>query len=219
MSLTEMKYWDEIFEKIENGEFFDVHADGLYTEIEVLNGKVLDIGCGTMDYLSYIKQSDSNYLVALDFSKKALKLAKENIKGKNIALVRARADKLPFKNNVFDQVLCIELIPHTVDYNRVIKEIQRTLNQNTVLTFHHKDDALKSNLTQVGDNIFEDEGKKYTYFDEYEVSTMLQKVGFHNIKTKILTLGDIYQIPRYMLWPSCLPPRNTKAVIQTQCIK
>lgn len=217
MNRKEVKFWDRAFKKYSKGEDMNIHGSGSYKEIKMLSGKVLDVGCGSMEYLSYVKRSQDNYLVGLDFSKNALKIAKKNAKNKNVALVRGAAEYLPFTENIFDNVLCIEVMHHLDsidDCKQIIGEINRVSKLNALLTFHHKDYA--RSLEKLGENPTE-EGK--IFFDETDVSQILEKNGFHYDKKKIFTLGEMWQIPLYEIWPYYLPKPETKAVIQVECSK
>jgi SAM-dependent methyltransferase len=218
MNIKEINRWDGKFKEIEDGEDVNIHGRGSYEKMKPFSGKVLDVGCGNIEYLSYAKQSKDNYLVGLDFSKKALELAKKKAKGKNIDLVRGAAQYLPFKDNSFDNVLCIELLPHETDYEKVLKEIHRTSNSNAFLTFHHKDEAIKTNLKLEG-NIVEEEGRRRTYFDENEILKMLKEIGFGCDNMKIFKIEDIWGVSPLEQWPYYLPPLETKAVIQVECSK
>src|SRR3990172_12360899 len=72
--------------------------------------KILDIGCGTGETLTYLKtiypKSD---LYGVDLSGEAVKYAKKR-GHKNIR--KANALKLPFKNNFFDAVLFLDVLEH-----------------------------------------------------------------------------------------------------------
>jgi demethylmenaquinone methyltransferase/2-methoxy-6-polyprenyl-1,4-benzoquinol methylase len=88
---------------------------------------VLDVGCGTGLLFKHIDNS-VNMVVGIDFSKEALKVAKDLIKrfGLNtVSLIRADADFLPFRNSVFDKVFAITLLQNMPNPALTLREIMR----------------------------------------------------------------------------------------------
>jgi len=210
MNLGDIEKWEKMFSEYSEGKMLNIH--GSYKGIGILRRNVLDVGCGDMEYLSYIERSEDNYLVGLDPSKNALKLAKENAKNKNVALVRGVAERLPFKKGSFNNALVIELMHHLSSLDncrQVTEELYRVSNSKIFLTFHHSDYI--NALQNVND------GKMY--FDEASAIKMLEKAGFKCNNMEILTSRDIWYVPRYKPWPDSLPPPETKAVIYMECGK
>ena len=218
MNIKDVRYWDRQFKRSEEDDFVNIHGTGSYEELKPLTGKVLDVACGDMDYLDSVKRAGDNYLVGLDFSKKALKMAKKKTRGKGVALVRAAAQYMPFRDNAFDNVLCVELLHREAEYEKILREIHRTSNSNAFLTLHHKDEAIKTNLKLEG-NIAKEDGMIYTYFDEDEVLKMLETIGFGSASIRVFRFEDIWEIPPTEPWPYYFPPRETKAVMQVECKK
>jgi len=85
------------------------------------NSRILDVGCG---YGEYIKLYKDNGLIAngIDIDKEAVKQNKEGI--------FASAEEIPFKDNFFDVVSCIDVLEHVDNPEIVIKEINRVLKKD-----------------------------------------------------------------------------------------
>jgi len=81
------------------------------------SGRVLDIGCGTGFHLPLLKNA-----VGLDISEGMLRL----IKSEN-PIMQSSAERLPFKNESFDSVLCMFSVLNACDHTRAVKEMQRVL--------------------------------------------------------------------------------------------
>jgi ubiquinone/menaquinone biosynthesis C-methylase UbiE len=89
--------------------------------------RILDIGCGTGETLSYLKR---NYpkcsLYGIDSSAKAVRYSKKrghrNIK-------QALANKLPFRDSFFDIVLFLDVLEHIKDHQKAIDEAKRVLRK------------------------------------------------------------------------------------------
>ena len=88
---------------------------------------VLDVGCGTGLLFNYISRSVDT-IVGIDISLESLKVALDFIKktdNPSIELVRADADFLPFKNEVFDKVFAITLLQNMPNPLLTLHEISR----------------------------------------------------------------------------------------------
>lgn|SRR3989338_6564920 len=83
------------------------------------SGRVLDIGCGTGDNIT-------NGGAGLDISSGMLREAKK--KGHSV-LVQGAAERLPFKNESFDSVICMFTVLNLCNYKDAVKEIRRVLKK------------------------------------------------------------------------------------------
>lgn len=86
--------------------------------------RVLEVGCGTGHWLNLLQPVVSG-VCGLDPSPGMLAHAKS--KGKDLRLVRGRATKLPFGDQVFDLVFCVNAIHHFGDPRAFIFEARRLL--------------------------------------------------------------------------------------------
>ena len=87
------------------------------------NSNVLDIGCSGGRYIRLLlKNNLKPYWI--DTSIIALKHAR-SISNQNAVFIKASATELPFRKNVFDVVLCIELLHHFDEYyiEKLFKDI------------------------------------------------------------------------------------------------
>lgn len=84
------------------------------------NNKILDLGCGTGYVGLNLQNSD---VVFADIEPKYL----EQIKG-NCVVLDAR--KLPFKKEVFDIVICADVMEHIKEDELALREIYRVLKKN-----------------------------------------------------------------------------------------
>jgi SAM-dependent methyltransferase len=87
--------------------------------------KILDIGCGTGETMSFVKNLLPNSEVwGIDPSPVGVAFTR----GRGHKLVKiAKAENLPFKNNIFDVVLILDVLEHIKDEAGVLKEIKRVL--------------------------------------------------------------------------------------------
>jgi SAM-dependent methyltransferase len=89
------------------------------------NPKVLDVGCGTGETMSFVKKLIPDGQVwGIDKSRVAVKYATGR-DHKNVRL--ADANKLPFRKNIFDAILALDVLEHIKTPERVLQEIKRVL--------------------------------------------------------------------------------------------
>lgn len=88
----------------------------------------LEVGCASGYMISSIqKKFPKVHFTAIDAYDKAVDYAKE--KYPQIVFKCAEAEKLPFKNNSFDVLLCYEVIEHVRDPQKAMNEMKRVMKE------------------------------------------------------------------------------------------
>lgn len=105
--------------------------------LEIEDGNlILDIGSGKSPLLSILPKFSKIQLVCMDLAvihlQRMTPIVKKN--RKKVGLIVADAENLPFKEIVFDRILCSEVIEHLIHPLRAIYEIKRVLKGNSVIT-------------------------------------------------------------------------------------
>lgn len=90
--------------------------------------KVLEIGAGTGNYCSLIKELTECQIEGIDSSKEMIKKAKQL--NKNIQFKVGDALDLPFKEQSFDFIFYFDVIHHTKNLRKCFKEAYRVLKTN-----------------------------------------------------------------------------------------
>lgn len=129
--LNEARTHGNFFERV----FHNRRLSFWLSEIEYKNKKVLDIGCNTGILLIPLKEKGVDIL-GIDISKSDIKKAKYNLTQKNLSskCVRvANAQKLPFKNNLFDIVLLSDILEHVSQPEVVVKEATRVTKPDGII--------------------------------------------------------------------------------------
>jgi len=96
---------------------------------------ILDAGCGTGFLFEHVYKQ-AGHLVGVDLSKGLLRIALAHVKQagtRNVSLVRADVDYLPFKERVFDKVFALTVLQDSSDLNMTLKEITRTTKNDSTL--------------------------------------------------------------------------------------
>lgn len=184
------KTWDKIAKKW--ADFRTTISPSVKSFLEEAQGKVLDIGCGSGRNFLDVKGIS---LFGTDFSEEMLKLAKQRAEksGINVNLKKANSDKIPFKDNYFDSVLCYAVL-HCIKSEKqrvdTIKEIYRVLKPNGLAFISSWGDK-SPRLKNKGKECFvpwtikgEDKAERYTYvFSLKELEDLAKKTGFKIIRS------------------------------------
>jgi len=90
--------------------------------LENIKGKLLDVGCGSGEFINYMNRS-SWETIGIDFDEKAVSAARS--KGLNVKLGNLNEQKFP--NNNFDAITIAHVIEHIYDPVVLLKECFRIL--------------------------------------------------------------------------------------------
>jgi len=119
MFLRENSYWWDISRR-------EIVKQAVNKNKLTAKSKILDAGCGEGTMLSFLQSKFPNSF-GIDNSVYALEFCKKrglsNLKLANLE------KKIPFKNNFFNAIVCLEVIEHTNNDNNVVKEFYRVLKQ------------------------------------------------------------------------------------------
>jgi len=131
---------------------------------------VLDAGCGSGRFLSLLSPFVKE-IHGIDISEEALKIAK-TIKATNVKIEKGSILKIPYKNGVFDKVICIDVIEHIKNDEKALKEIKRVLKSNGEGVIYFVAGKLNPKI-----------GHVYTYSVK-EIQKLTKKVGLKIEKIK-----------------------------------
>jgi ubiquinone/menaquinone biosynthesis C-methylase UbiE len=88
---------------------------------------ILDIGCGTGILFDHIADK-ADAIVGLDLSKKPLLQGKERVRNeglRNVQLIQADADNMPFRKEAFNATFAITFLQNTPNPSETLTEIKR----------------------------------------------------------------------------------------------
>ena len=98
----------------------------------VENYRVLDLGCNT-GYGTDLLFRSTKKVVGVDVSGKAIESAKKQYGYLGIEFQKIDGKTLPFDDEVFDVVVCFQVIEHIVNYRTFIDEIKRIMTSEGVI--------------------------------------------------------------------------------------
>ena len=89
---------------------------------KITNGVGADIGCGTGRWAKFVAEK-TNFLICVDASSKAIRVAKKNLCHKNNCyVIQGRIDALPILNNSLDFAYSLGVLHHLPNTEEALKE-------------------------------------------------------------------------------------------------
>ena len=97
---------------------------------------VLDLGCGNGQH-SLKAAKRCKKVVGVDYNQRQLKIAQKSAKDKkikNIEFLKLDLEKkLAFKKNIFDKILCLDILEHLKKRKQFLSEIKRVLKPGGIV--------------------------------------------------------------------------------------
>jgi len=169
------------------------------------DSRILDVGMGTGWFTSQLKSNYPNAKVfGIDFASGMIDIAKR--KNRNLKIIQADANALPFKRNSFDLITSNLAYQWVEDLHLAFKHCNECLKKNGKIHFaifgYKTLDELFASLKFAANK-----GKKYGRFafgrlaKKEQVSAALKKSGFKNIKihSELLTanFSDMFDLIKW----------------------
>jgi len=105
------------------------------------NGLYLDNGCGDGRLINKVINYPVKRIIGMDISRRQLTLAKRKIHDERVDFIRGSVMALPFKDGVFDRLLCWSVLIHLnkKEYrDSALKEMSRTIKQDGKIAINIK---------------------------------------------------------------------------------
>jgi ubiquinone/menaquinone biosynthesis C-methylase UbiE len=144
---------------------------------------VLDCGCGTGHWLHRLASPD-RHLVGLDASAEMLTQA---VHGRQLELVQAQAEYLPFEADSFDRVFCVNSLHHFAPKPLFVSEVRRVLRRRGGFTTIGLDPHTGLDRWWIYDYFANTlDLDKQRYLPAKTIRELLSTVGFVDCRTEIV---------------------------------
>ena len=112
----------------------DWHRNALSLAPDLKTSKILEVGCGTGDFAIHLAEIGGD-ITAVDFSSRAIELAKEKARAHKrvVNFQVADAQSLPFADESFDVIFSCECLEHIPDPQSAFLEFNRVLRPSVSL--------------------------------------------------------------------------------------
>src|SRR5690606_913511 len=173
---------------------------------------ILDIATGTGDLAILLSKSNATKIVGLDLSAGMLEVGKQKVKAlgldNKIEMIQGDSENLPFQDNTFDAITVAFGVRNFENLEKGLTEILRVLKPNGIFVILETSVPTKFPFKQcynfymttviplIGKFIsihkeayeyLSDSAKNVTYSEKQ--NSILQKVGFENVKHSPQTMG------------------------------
>ncbi|PTX62138.1 ubiquinone/menaquinone biosynthesis C-methylase UbiE [Kordia periserrulae] len=168
----------------------DEHINNLLQHKKKL--RVLDVGCGTGNYLmkqqQFFEERGQIEWFGIDSSEAMLDVFAKNNQQDTITIKLAAAEAIPFEANYFDYVICNHSYHHFADKEKAFAEIFRVLRKKGVYCIHtiHPYDMKKSWVYQFFPNVYQEDISLFYSMDK--LFRALETAGFNaEIEKRVFT--------------------------------
>lgn len=143
---------------------------------------ILEAGCGTGRWISSL-DNENNKVFGLDYSFEMLKVS--NHSKLNLKVVNADAVNIPFKDNLFDLIFCVNAVHHFQDKVKFIHECKRTLSHNGTLAVFGVDPHIDKEwyVYNYFDSVYENDLKRFPSLEH--LKDLLKEQSFGEIEIKV----------------------------------
>lgn len=191
---AEKRFWDNFLNldytnRPEWDHYFNIIKK--YTPINKKT-KILDVGCGAYGILNGLNTGQRYGIEPLmDFFKSKIKMSNK------IKWIKGKGENLPFKDDFFDIIFCINVLDHVETPEKTLKEIHRCLKDNqiffmTLNCYGRPTRILRELAEKIG---FGDPGHPHSYTIK-DMQQLLVSEKFKVLATideKALPVGNNYQ--------------------------
>ena len=103
--------------------------------VEIHGGKVLDIGCGSGQFIAILMQSLGSFdsITGVDVDDGVLKEARSKFRSETFNFIKASSQSLPFEDGSFDLVSISKTLHHVENDRQTLNEMKRVLKQGGYL--------------------------------------------------------------------------------------
>lgn len=129
--MSNQNLWEFSFEFIKHQQKRRAEVTTLLLEPK-RNDVVLDVGCHEGYIMSFFV-GQAGFVVGLDMSSDAIKIAKSKLSASNLDFCRGDASNLPFRSSCFDKITVLEVLEHLPNLGMGVEEVDRCAKDNAIL--------------------------------------------------------------------------------------
>lgn len=184
-------YWNTLYAKegISPTRNYEKLHDKII-ELCPFESKILDVGCGVGILLSKLKSENGCEVYGIDFSKNAV----EFCKGNGVNAIVSELPNVPYPDEMFDVVICSEVLEHLSKPEKTIEQILRVLKAKGIfiITVPYKEDNV------VDKHIEHVHTFDKTFFEK--IIPPAYQINFDYIEDNIWTSGERWHFENLIVW-------------------
>jgi len=135
---------------------------------------ILDVGCGSGDLIRRLhkEKKDCNFY-GIDISPKNIMTCISRNEFDNVFFKEGKGEKIEFKDDLFDEIYCTEVLEHVKDFHKTMKEIKRVLKNEGKLTLTVPIKESELILLKLNPNYFKQAGH-HRFFSKEDILNELK---------------------------------------------
>ena len=166
--------------------------------------RVIEVGCGAGNV---IERAPCGILFGMDLSETILNKAKKRM-NKEAFLLQGDAQNLPYRDRIFERVICSEVLEHILDPSTALKEIARVLKNQGIAVVSFPNESLinciKTLLIRLGifKWLFQEKGNYQAMPEKMEDEWHLHALSLRewlNLFEKLFRVCRMKRIPFWFL--------------------
>ena len=199
LNITELNkkaFWEKVNYST-NLEFGKYVIEKIFTDEEILNKTVLDIGCGTGIYSLIFKQKGARNITGIDFSESSIKTAKSQLEkagSKDVQFLNADIRNHNFPGESFDIIWCHGVIYYMPNPYETMRKLCGLVSQNGVIfislmkntNYSKIVNSIRKILYRIPKNLWGITSLLISSLFFFILSVFNKKVSFSRIRTKVL---------------------------------
>ena len=149
------------------------------------SNNLLNVGCGSSPIIAKYPNSTN-----VDINEAKLLFLKEKLP--SISITCAGAENLPFDNEQFEDIICIEMIEHLEDAEKAIAEIARVLKPNRNVVIATPD--YSKLFWRISKEFIGVEEDHVTHFTKETLESLCRKYGLISLRHKYIASCDLCEM-------------------------
>ena len=152
-----------------------------------MDSSVIDIGCGPGTHLSLLEEKGFVNLYGIDASTNMIRLADESNQKEGIFL-QADAERLPFRDDCFDIVMCLGTLEHLDNADKALSEMVRISKNKVFINVPNKFsflpflDCFRPIAVKLGIAAINEAPPYERRFSKKEIVRLFQRYGLKNLQ-------------------------------------
>ena len=196
--------WGSLYAGAPDGRTYNVftrrQAVGQVLKGDATYPRILDVGCGTGDYVAALEDHLGRY-VGMDFSPSMVTQGREQFSGRDdLSFLAGSGEDMPFADDVFDLVVAIGYIEYFADPNPPLREIVRVLKPGGVVVMQSFKPELFGRIDGLLQPLFRNRPKQPGGFVDIKYSgpQLDQLLAGHGLKRTRSLYNNFHVLPRLL---------------------
>ena len=121
---------EDFFSRFKDGKDISEADEVVWSSIDWSNKKVIDFGCGTGETAVGIAKLGAKFVLGVDYSENAIKIANEKHKESNLEFKEGSFEDFAVTSSSFDVIISCGTLEHMDNPSEVLQKMLRMVNSD-----------------------------------------------------------------------------------------